>query len=72
MRAIEGREFGPPEVLALTSRPDPVPGPGQVLIAAAASDVLFVDTLIRSGAGRGHFPIRPLSRSCSVLDLHAG
>lgn len=53
------RDFGPPEVLALATRPDPVPGPEQLLIAAAASDVLFVDTLIRSGADRGYFPVRP-------------
>jgi NADPH2:quinone reductase len=30
-----------------------------VLVAAAACDVLFVDTLIRSGAAAGYFPVRP-------------
>jgi len=59
VRAIEVRSFGPPEVLTLADVPDPVAGPGQLLIAASASDVLFVDTLIRSGAGAGYFPIRP-------------
>ena len=53
MRAIEVREFGPPDVLQLADLPDPAPGPEQVLIAASACDVLFVDTMIRSGAGRG-------------------
>jgi len=53
------RDFGPPDVLALADLPDPVPGPEQVLVAVSASDVLFVDTLIRSGAGRGYFPVRP-------------
>lgn len=59
MRAIEVRDFGPPDVLRPADLPDPAPGPGQVLIAASACDVLFVDTLIRSGAGRGYFPVRP-------------
>jgi len=59
MRAIQVRAFGPPDVLRATDLPDPVPGPEQVLIAASACDVLFVDTMIRSGAGAGYFPIRP-------------
>ncbi len=59
MRAIEVRGFGPPDVLQVADLPDPVPGPGQVLVAASASDVLFVDTMIRSGAGAEYFPIRP-------------
>src|SRR6185437_6353028 len=58
-RAIQVRDFGPPDVLRLADLPDPVPGPDQVLIAAAACDVLFVDTMIRSGAGADYFPIRP-------------
>jgi NADPH2:quinone reductase len=59
MRAIEVRRFGSPDVLQLAGLPDPVPGPEQVLVAATACDVLFVDTMIRSGAGAGYFPIRP-------------
>jgi NADPH2:quinone reductase len=59
VRAIEVRGFGPPDVLQIADLPDPKPGPGQVLIAASACDVLFVDTMIRSGAGAGYFPIQP-------------
>ena len=59
MRAIEVRRFGAPEVLALADLADPTPGPGQVVVAVSASDVLFVDTMIRSGAGRDYFPIKP-------------
>jgi NADPH2:quinone reductase len=59
MHAIEVREFGPPDVLQVDDLPDPTPGAGQVLVDTAACDVLFVDTLIRSGAGAGYFPIRP-------------
>jgi NADPH2:quinone reductase len=59
VRAIQVTAFGPPDVLRAADLPEPAPGPGQVLIAAAACDVLFVDTMIRSGAGAGYFPIRP-------------
>jgi NADPH2:quinone reductase len=59
VRAIEVRDFGPPDVLQLAGLPDPAPGPDQVLIAVSACDVLFVDTMIRSGAGRDYFPVRP-------------
>jgi NADPH2:quinone reductase len=59
MRAIQVDAFGPPSVLRPIDRPDPAPGPEQVLIAASACDVLFVDTMIRSGAAAGYFPIRP-------------
>jgi NADPH:quinone reductase len=59
VQAIEVRDFGPPDVLAIADLPDPVPGPEQVLVAVSACDVLFVDTMIRSGAGRGYFPVRP-------------
>jgi NADPH2:quinone reductase len=59
MRAIQVRRFGPPDVLQVADLAEPVPGPGQVLVAAAACDVLFVDTMIRSGAGAGYFPIKP-------------
>lgn len=59
MRAVEVRRFGPPDVLQTADLPDPVPGPGQVLVAAAACDVLFADTMIRAGAGAGYFPVKP-------------
>jgi NADPH:quinone reductase len=59
VRAIEVNQFGGPEVLTVSERPDPVPEPGQTLVASSASDVLFVDTMIRSGRGLDYFPIRP-------------
>ena len=59
MMAIEAREFGGPEVLTPASLPSPVPGPGEAVIAVSAADVLFLDTMIRSGLARGAFPQRP-------------
>jgi NADPH2:quinone reductase len=51
--------FGGPEVLVPASAPDPVAAPGEVVIGASASDVMFVDTMIRSGRAVAFFPIRP-------------
>jgi len=59
VRAVEVARFGGPDVLELRALPDPIPGPGQVLVEASACDVLFVDTMIRSGRGVDYFPIRP-------------
>ena len=52
-------EFGGPEVLDVREVDDPAPGAGQVLIDVEVADVLFLDTMLRSGAGREYFPLRP-------------
>jgi NADPH2:quinone reductase len=57
--AIQAREFGGPQVLTPASLPDPVPGPGEAVIAVSAADVLFLDAMIRSGSARDAFPQRP-------------
>jgi NADPH:quinone reductase len=49
MRAIEISRYGAPEVLQQTTRPDPVAGPGEVLIRVAASGVNRPDVLQRKG-----------------------
>ena len=52
MRAIVVAELGGPEVLNLAEQPDPVPGPGRVLVKVAAAGVNFIDIYHRSG----HYP----------------
>jgi NADPH2:quinone reductase len=59
MRAVRVRRFGGPQMLVVEQVPDPAPGAGQVVVQMAAADVLFVDVMIRSGAGANFFPIRP-------------
>ncbi|MFI6264368.1 zinc-binding dehydrogenase [Micromonospora sp. NPDC051006] len=49
MRAIWLRGFGGPEVLVPGPAPDPVPGPGQVLIDVAHANITFVETQFRAG-----------------------
>jgi NADPH:quinone reductase len=50
MRAIEVAEIGGPEVLSYVEKPQPSPGPGEVLIKAEAVGVNFIDTYFRSGS----------------------
>ncbi|UBU17861.1 zinc-binding dehydrogenase [Nonomuraea gerenzanensis] len=59
MRQILVNRFGGPEVLELDKAPDLVPGPGQVVVGISAADIIFLDTLLRSGAGKDYFPLRP-------------
>ncbi len=46
MRALLARAFGPPETLVVEDIPDPVPGPGEVVIRVRAAALNFFDTLI--------------------------
>lgn len=49
MRAVEVEAPGGPEVLRVVERPDPVPGPGTLLVDVAAAGVNFVEIYQRSG-----------------------
>lgn len=49
MRAVLCRELGPPDVLVVEESADPVPGPGQILVAVEASGVNYVDALFVAG-----------------------
>jgi NADPH2:quinone reductase len=60
MDAIRHHAFGPPEVLMLEQIPDPVPGPGEVLVDAVAHGVHLVDTSIRRGEEGPPLPLPSL------------
>jgi NADPH2:quinone reductase len=51
MRAIVVTEHGGPEVLELQDRPDPSPGPGELLVDVEAIGVNFRDVYEREGKG---------------------
>ncbi len=57
MRAVWLTEFGGPEVLVGGDAPDPVAGPGQVVIEVTYANLTFVETQVRAGAGP--FPVTP-------------
>ena len=56
MLAISAQSPGGPDVLALVELPDPVPGPGEVLVRVAWSGVNFIDTYRRAGVYKIAFP----------------
>ena len=49
MRAVVITKHGPPEVLQVQERPEPRPGPGDVLIDVKAAGINFADTMARVG-----------------------
>src|SRR5687768_17406612 len=49
MKAVVQHTFGEPEVLQVEEVPDPVAGPGQVVVRVHAVGVNPVETYIRSG-----------------------
>lgn len=53
MKAMRFGRFGGPEVLEEWEVPDPVPGPGEIVVDVAACGVCYHDVLSRKGAMRG-------------------
>src|SRR6266550_2430294 len=53
MKAIVYTETGGPEVLKLVERPDPAPGPDEVVVRVAVSGVNATDHKARRGGGPG-------------------
>src|SRR5580704_16518566 len=57
MKAIVVHEYGGPEVLKFEEYPDPVPGPGEVLVRVAAASVNPIDYKRRAGLTKDFYPI---------------
>ena len=57
MKAIVIHAYGGPEVLSYEDCPDPVAGPGEVLVRVAASSVNPFDFKVRSGAMKDFIPL---------------
>lgn len=65
MKAIEISQYGGPDVLRPTERPDPVADAGEVLIRVAASGVNRPDVLQRMG----HYPVPPGASDLPGLEV---
>ena len=58
MKAIVVHKYGGPEVLKFEDYPDPVPGPGEVLVRVAAASVNPIDYKRRAGLTKDFYPLR--------------
>jgi NADPH:quinone reductase len=80
MQAIRVAQYGGPDVLQVVDVETPDPGPGQVLVDAAAIGVNYVDTYQRSGTYQVPLPFVPGAEGAGrviavgegVTDLKAG
>jgi NADPH:quinone reductase-like Zn-dependent oxidoreductase len=57
MKAVVVHQYGGPEVLKFEEYPDPVPGPGEVLVRVAASSVNPIDYKRRAGLTKDFYPM---------------
>ncbi|GBE64176.1 NADPH:quinone oxidoreductase [Mycobacterium sp. MFM001] len=57
MRAVVCHRYGPPEDLVLDEVPDPVPGPGEVVVRVRAAAVNFPDVLLIDGKYQVRIPV---------------
>ena len=67
MRAIVVNELGGPEVMVPGEQPDPVAGPGQVVVQVAAAGVNFIDIYRRSGVYKQPVPYIPGSEGAGTV-----
>ena len=67
MRAIVVNELGGPEVMALGEQPEPVAGPGQVVVQVTAAGVNFIDIYRRSGVYKQPVPYIPGSEGAGTV-----
>ncbi|GHE36745.1 hypothetical protein GCM10017673_44080 [Streptosporangium violaceochromogenes] len=54
MRVVKVTGFGGPEVLIPGEAPNPVAGPGQVMVEVSVAGITFVETQIRRGVDKWH------------------
>ena len=58
MKAVVVHQYGGPEVLKFEEYPDPVVGPGEVLVRVAATSVNPIDYERRAGLTKAYYPIK--------------
>ena len=58
MKAIVVHQYGGPDVLKFEDYPDPVPGPGEVLVRVAATSVNPIDYKRRAGLTKDFYPLQ--------------
>lgn len=73
MRAISVHETGEPDVLRLSAAPEPIAGPGELLVHTHATGLNFIETYQRAGVYPLPLPFTPgAEASGTVLAVGAG
>ncbi|MER6333235.1 quinone oxidoreductase [Streptomyces sp. NPDC001034] len=67
MRAVVAERHGGPEVLTETDRPDPRPGPGELLVRLAAAGINYKDVYEREGRAALRAPFVPGSEGAGTV-----
>lgn len=67
MQAIQIRRHGGPEVLEAVDRPDPSPGPGEVVVDVHAAGVNYIDVYHRTGLYGLDLPFVPGQEGAGVV-----
>jgi NADPH:quinone reductase len=68
MKAIRLHAYGGPEALRHEDLPDPVPGPGQVVMRVEAAGVNFIDTYHRRGLYQVELPITLGQEAAGIVE----
>ena len=68
MKAIQVKEVGGPEKLALVDTATPQPGPGQALVRVAAAGVNFIDIYFRIGLYPAPLPVTLGSEGAGTVE----
>ena len=68
MKAIQIRQTGGPDVMALVDIPVPQPGPGEVLVKVHASGVNFIDVYYREGRYKTALPFVTGQEGAGVVE----
>jgi NADPH:quinone reductase-like Zn-dependent oxidoreductase len=75
MRMLGFQRYGGPEVMEHLEVPDPVPGPGQVLVRMTAAGVNPADIKVRNGQRTGRIPVHfpmALGREAAGVVIRTG
>jgi NADPH2:quinone reductase len=68
MKAIQVKQPGGPEQMALVETPTPAPGPGQALVRIAATGVNFIDVYFRIGLYKADLPVTLGSEASGTVE----
>lgn len=71
MRAVVIREHGGPEVLRIETVPDPVPGPGEVVVRVRACALNHLDLWVRRGLPGAPFHLPAITGADVSGEVHA-